>query len=114
MKDSTGDQMFNNAKIALTAALVLGAASAALANDIETNPSEAQSAHEWAAYLGQKQAHGHQNVFVSNTYDSPDWAPIYAGSTTRREPAAGAREKGADKYVRLPSSRPSPTTDRPR
>jgi hypothetical protein len=47
--------MFTNMKIALAAALVLGAASAALANDIETNPSEAQSAREWAQYLGQTQ-----------------------------------------------------------
>jgi len=31
--------MFTNTKIALAAALVLGAASAALANDVETNPS---------------------------------------------------------------------------
>jgi len=44
-------------KIALAAALVLGAASAALANDIETNPSTAQSTREWAEYLGQTQKH---------------------------------------------------------
>jgi hypothetical protein len=46
--------MFTNTKIALAAALVFGAASAALANEIETNPSEAQSAREWREFLGQK------------------------------------------------------------
>lgn len=46
--------MFTNTKIALAAALVLGAASAALANDIETNPSEAQSAREWREFQSQK------------------------------------------------------------
>jgi hypothetical protein len=106
--------MFSNAKIALTAALILGAAPGALANDIETNPSEAQSAREWAAYLGQTHGHRHENVFVSNTYDSPDWAPVYAGSTMRHEQRAGAREKSADRYIRVPSWQPSPTTDRPR
>jgi hypothetical protein len=44
-------------KIALAAALAFGAASAALANDIETNPSTAQSAREWQEYLGQTQKH---------------------------------------------------------
>ena len=104
--------MFSNAKIALTAALILGAASGALANDIETNPSEAQSAREWAAYLGQTHSHKRENVLVSNTYDSPDWAPVYAGPTTRQEPKAGARERSADRYVRVPSWQPSSTTDR--
>jgi hypothetical protein len=36
--------MFTNTKIALAAAFVLGAASAALASDIDLNPSSAQSA----------------------------------------------------------------------
>jgi opacity protein-like surface antigen len=49
--------MFTNMKIALAAALILGAASAALANDIDVNPSSAQSAREWAEYLGQNQKH---------------------------------------------------------
>jgi hypothetical protein len=44
-------------KIALAAALLLGAASMARANDIETNPSETQSAREWQEYLGQGQKH---------------------------------------------------------
>jgi len=38
--------MLTKTKIALTVALVLGAASAALANDIDVNPSEAQSMRE--------------------------------------------------------------------
>jgi opacity protein-like surface antigen len=49
--------MITNTKIALAAALVLGAASAALANDIETNPSTAQSVREWNEYLNQSQKH---------------------------------------------------------
>jgi hypothetical protein len=38
--------MFSKTKIALAAALIVGAASAALANDIETNPSEGQAMRE--------------------------------------------------------------------
>jgi hypothetical protein len=54
----TGDTtMTTTTKIALAAALVLGAASAALANDIETNPSSAQSAREWQEYQAQGQRH---------------------------------------------------------
>ena len=49
--------MFSKTKIALAAALILGAGSAALANDIETNPSTAQSIREWNEYLGQNQKH---------------------------------------------------------
>jgi hypothetical protein len=49
--------MFTNTKIALAAALILGCGSAALANDIETNPSTAQSVREWNEYLGQSQKH---------------------------------------------------------
>ena len=49
--------MFTKTKIALATTLILGAASAALANDIETNPSTAQSAREWNEYLGQNQKH---------------------------------------------------------
>jgi opacity protein-like surface antigen len=44
-------------KIALAAALVVGAASAARANDIETNPSTAQSVREWQEFMGQTQKH---------------------------------------------------------
>jgi hypothetical protein len=46
--------MFTNTKIAFAAALILGSASAALANDIETNPSTAQSVREWQEWQGQK------------------------------------------------------------
>ncbi len=49
--------MFTNTKIALATALILGSASAALANDIETNPSTAQSTREWQEYLNQSQKH---------------------------------------------------------
>jgi hypothetical protein len=38
--------MFSKTKIALAAALIVGAASAALANDIDTNPSEGQAMRE--------------------------------------------------------------------
>jgi hypothetical protein len=106
--------MRTHKKIALTAALVLGAASAALANDVDTDVSEAQSAREWAAYLGQTHGHMREHVLVSNTYDSSDWAPVYAGPTMRHEPKVGAREKSADGYVRLPSWQSFSTTDRPR
>ena len=54
----------HHTKIALAAVLILGAASAALANDVETSPSEPQSAREWAQYLGQKQKH--ENVLAFN------------------------------------------------
>jgi hypothetical protein len=46
-------------KIALAAALVIGAASAALANDIETNPSTIQSVREWQEYQSQGQSQRH-------------------------------------------------------
>jgi opacity protein-like surface antigen len=46
--------MITTTKIALAAALILGAAAAALANDIETNPSTAQSVREWQEFQGQK------------------------------------------------------------
>ncbi len=58
--------MIINAKIALAAALVLAAGSIARANDIETNPSTAQSVREWNEYLG----HGHKHMDRSGTsYD---------------------------------------------
>jgi hypothetical protein len=49
--------MITGIKIALAAALIFGAAPAALANDIETNPSTAQSAREWQEFQGQNQKH---------------------------------------------------------
>jgi hypothetical protein len=57
--------MFTNTKIAIAAALVLGAASAAVANDIDVNPSSTQSAREWAQYLGYEQKH--EITLASNT-----------------------------------------------
>jgi hypothetical protein len=50
--------MLTNTKIVLAAALLLSAGSAVLANDIETNPSTAQSAREWQEYLGQNPGQG--------------------------------------------------------
>jgi hypothetical protein len=49
--------MITNTKIVLAAALLLGTGSAALANDIETNPSTAQSVREWQDYVGQNSRH---------------------------------------------------------
>ena len=81
--------MIINTKIALAAAFFLGAASAALANDIETNPSEAQSAREWAQYLGQKRQP--QNAFASGTYKSLDWAS--PSPAVRRAPKVAGQAK---------------------
>ena len=75
--------MFTNTKIALAAALLFGAASAALANDIETNPSEAQSAREWAEYLGQNQKH------MANPRTSYGYA-----SAIQQEDLSQSRKKG--------------------
>jgi hypothetical protein len=46
-----------NTKIAIAAALLLGSASAGLANDIETNSIRAQSVREWNEYVGQTTRH---------------------------------------------------------
>jgi hypothetical protein len=54
--------VLTNTKIAVAVAFVLGAASAALANDIDVNPSSGQSVRQWAQYLGQKQKH--ENAFA--------------------------------------------------
>ena len=66
--------MFTNTKIALAVAFVLGAASGAPANDIDANPSSAQSAREWA------------NAFASNTCPAlegyPDCHPDGSASWT--------------------------------
>jgi hypothetical protein len=50
--------MLTSTKIVLAAALLLSAGSAVLANDIDTNPSTAQSAREWQEYLGQNPGQG--------------------------------------------------------
>jgi hypothetical protein len=49
--------MFSNTKMFLAAALILGAGSAALANDIDTNPSTAQSVREWQEFVGHGPSH---------------------------------------------------------
>jgi hypothetical protein len=96
--------VFTNTKIALAAALVLGAASAALANDIDVNPSLAQSARQLAQYLGQKQKH--ENAFAYNTCpalegypdcDPDDGASSFLYSTTgelRAQRTSPAKFKG--------------------
>ena len=76
--------MFTTTKIALAAAFVLGAASAALASDIVVNPSSARSAQEWAQYLGQEQKHEYS--LASNTCPAlegyPDCHPDGSASWT--------------------------------
>ena len=44
--------MFTKTKIALAAAIVLSSGVTVLANEIDTNPSTAQSEREWSAFLG--------------------------------------------------------------
>jgi hypothetical protein len=56
--------MLSKTKIALATALVLGTASAALANDIDVNPSSAQSAREWREFLGNNQNAGNAYGYV--------------------------------------------------
>jgi len=57
--------MSTKTKIALATALILGTASAALANDIETNPGTAQSVREWNAYLNQSRNGGTAYGYVA-------------------------------------------------
>ena len=57
--------MSTKIKIALATALILGTASAALANDIETNPSTAQSTREWRDFLNQNQNAGNAYGYVA-------------------------------------------------
>jgi hypothetical protein len=49
--------MSTHTKTALAAALILGAGSAALANDIGTDPSTAQSTREWQEYMNHPEKH---------------------------------------------------------
>jgi hypothetical protein len=93
--------MFSKTSVVLATSLTLGAASAALANDIETDPSEAQSAREWAQYLGEKQKP--QNAFAPSSYQSLDRASISASSIIRR----GAKATGQTHV----SSVPCPTLE---
>ena len=46
--------ILSKTKIALAAALMLGGATVALANDIDESPSTAQATREWQQYLNQK------------------------------------------------------------
>jgi hypothetical protein len=55
--------MLTKTKIALATALMLGTASATLANDIDPNPSSAQAAREWRQFLGQNQTGNAGNAY---------------------------------------------------
>ena len=57
--------MLTKTKIALATALILSTASAALANDIDTSPSTAQSTREWNQFLGQNQNGGNAYGYVA-------------------------------------------------
>jgi hypothetical protein len=63
--------MLSKTKIALATALVLGTASAALANDIDVNPSSAQSAREWREFLGNNQNAGNAYGYVVSPKHTP-------------------------------------------
>jgi hypothetical protein len=94
--------VFTNTKIALAAAFVLGAASAALANDIDVNPSSAQRARQLAQYMGQK----HENAFAYNTCpalegypdchpdDSASWSLYSTTGELRAQKTSPAKFKG--------------------
>jgi outer membrane biogenesis lipoprotein LolB len=49
--------MITNTKIVLAAALLLGSASAVLANDVEVNVSGAQAERDWQEWMGQSTKH---------------------------------------------------------
>ena len=55
--------MFTKTKIALAAAIVLSSGVAALANDIDTSPSAAQSEREWAEFLGKSHMSNPANAY---------------------------------------------------
>jgi hypothetical protein len=80
--------MSNKSKITLVATLIVGTASAGLATD----------------------------AFAANNYDSPDWAPMYAGPTVSSEPRTSAYERNAERAAPGPRSQLSHRigTDRPR
>jgi hypothetical protein len=83
--NNTGElTMITSTKIALATAPVLGAASAALANDIETNPSTAQSTREWAEFLGQSPK---QTRKAGDSYG-------YVASPTQQSSQPGRRSRG--------------------
>ena len=72
--------MITNTKIALASALILGAASAAMANDIETNPSSAQSVREWQESQGQR-------------HMGNDGTSYYAAPTQQEELSQGKKSR---------------------
>jgi hypothetical protein len=86
----TGDRtVFIHAKIALSAFLILFAASAAMANDLETSPAGTQSARKWSDYPDHTQTRG--KAVASNSYDGPDWERV-SGSAIWRQSDAGKEQ----------------------
>ena len=78
--------MFTNAKIALAATVILGAASAAaLANDIETNPSEVQSNITCPALEGYPDCHPDDRAPWAK-YSTNSRRPVAAHSQHQRRP----------------------------
>jgi hypothetical protein len=77
--------MFPNTKIALAAAVILGAASAALANDIKTNPSEAQSTISCPALEGYPDCHPDGGASWAE-YSTNSRRPVTAPSQHQRRP----------------------------
>jgi hypothetical protein len=57
--------MSTKTKIALATALILGTASAALANDVDTNASPAQVTREWNEFIHQNQNPGNAFGYVA-------------------------------------------------
>jgi hypothetical protein len=49
--------MITNTKIVLAAALLLGSATAVLANEAESNVSSAQAERDWQEWMGQSTKH---------------------------------------------------------
>jgi hypothetical protein len=77
--------MFTNTKIALAAAVILGAVSAALANDIGTNPSEAQSTITCPALEGYPDCHPDGGASWAE-YSTNSRHPVTARSQHQRKP----------------------------
>jgi len=77
--------MFTNTKIALAATVILGAASAAVANDIETNPSEVQSTITCPALEGYPDCHPDDRAPWAK-YSTDSRRPVAARSQHQRGP----------------------------
>ena len=77
--------MFTNTKIALAAAVIVGAASAALANDIGTNSSEARSTFTCPALKGYPDCHPDGGASWAE-YSTNSRRPVTARSQHQRRP----------------------------